>query len=155
MALFPSSLRQNSPLTQALPISSWGSTVGLARLSEDCKRSPTVSREASLEGEKKKGEMRETLWSNFQLFLFANVLFEACLNGFPGDDVAGVCKWILLCISVCGHEQLCIVHYSTPMNENFKQTNHSGTPRWLSLKVNEGNKRYEILSSTSEQTAAC
>lgn len=41
-----------------------------------------------------RGKKEETLWSNFQLFLFAGVLFSACLNGFPGDDGAGVCKWI-------------------------------------------------------------
>lgn len=85
---------------------------------------------------KKKEQTGETLWSNFQLLLVASVLFYACLNGFPGDDVAGVCKWITVRICVCVY----VIMGSFVFMYCSTQTNQSGTLWWLFLKVVWGDK---------------
>lgn len=61
--------------TQTLLFSSWGSTVGLASLSEDCKRSPAVSHEASFRGRGKyEGDVVIQFSAFFSLPVFCSML---------------------------------------------------------------------------------
>ena len=145
-------------LTQTLPISSWGSTVRLARLpalwglrergSPRCltwsefrgREGKTQNKTKQKKKRRKRGRRCDPI---FGFFLSASVFlfFGACLNGLPGDDVAGVCKWVparacvcvCVCVCVCAATGGFFVLRVAPRRwmKNSRRTNQSSRLGWL------------------------